>query len=211
MHPGVAWPRRTFDVQHAIAQGRTSNSSIAEARVRSGRWRRSGSGPARSCSPRRTRECLGSSSPRGCPGSSRSAGGPDRQPDRLHEAEHVPAGAAGSHPRVEPVAVDVQGTEDVADPVLAVVGRAQPLGQPSRGPAGALARFEADRSHLVEADHRPVKRRRGVELEHPGGAGLVVRIRARLPRAGALERQASLGQQPPQVRSARSPSPCSAS
>ena len=54
------------------------------------------------------------------------------EPDRAHEGEHVAAGAAGSHAGVEPVAVDVQGAEDVADPVLAVVCRAQPLGTLAR-------------------------------------------------------------------------------
>ncbi|MBV9819444.1 MAG: hypothetical protein JOZ07_14015 [Solirubrobacterales bacterium] len=55
------------------------------------------------------------------------AGERGRQTDGAHEPELVAAGAAGSHPGIEPVAVDVQGAEDVADAMLSVTRRAQPV------------------------------------------------------------------------------------
>ncbi len=47
-----------------------------------------------------------------------------------------------------------------------------------------------------------VGRRCGLEFENPGGLGLVVGIRAGLPRARALKRQSGLGQHPAQMRGA---------
>ena len=121
------------------------------------------------------------------------------EPDRLHVSEYVAAGAAGAHPCVEPVAVDLQGAEDVADAVHAVVGRAQSLGPSATSPAGTLDRFQADRTDLIEADHRPVER--------IGGRAQALRrpwARSRGPgwpsRTGGLKRQARGGQHPAEMR-----------
>jgi hypothetical protein len=56
-------------------------------------------------------------------------------------------------------------------------------GSPSR----AGRRAQADRPHLVEADHHPVSGRLGVEREHARGLGLLVGVGAGFPRARALK------------------------
>jgi len=96
--------------------------------------------------------------------------------------------------------VDVIGAEDVAGAVPAVEGRALALGSLARRPADAGVRAQADRAHLVEADHHAALGRLGVEGQHARGLGLVVGIGAGLPGARALKRQASRGEDPPQVR-----------
>jgi hypothetical protein len=54
---------------------------------------------------------------------------------------------------------------------------------------------------LIKRDHRPaVGRRRGGQLQHPRRFGFVVGVRAGLPRACALKRQACFGEQPPEMR-----------
>jgi hypothetical protein len=56
----------------------------------------------------------------------------------------------------EAVCVDVEGAEEVAHSVRALVGRPQPLGAPDLRPARTLVGDELDRAHLVEADDRAV-------------------------------------------------------
>jgi hypothetical protein len=115
--------------------------------------------------------------------------------DLTHEGEHVAAAAARPEPDSEAIGVHVIGTEDVAGAVAAVVVGALALGAPARRPACSGDRPKADRSHLIKADDRPVARRFGAQRQHPSGLRLVVGIGAGLPRAGALEGQAGLGQQ----------------
>jgi hypothetical protein len=50
--------------------------------------------------------------------------------------------------------VNIHRAERVADPVLAVIARSSRPGR-SRGLSNSLEELEADRSHLIEADHRP--------------------------------------------------------
>ena len=106
----------------------------------------------------------------------------------------------GLQPDAEPVGVHVVGAEHVARAVPAVVGRALALWSLAWRPARAGRRAQADRPHLVEADHDAVLGCLGVEREHPRGLGLIVGIRAGLPRARALKRQARPGEDAPQVR-----------
>lgn len=89
--------------------------------------------------------------------------------------------------------MDVVAAEDVADAGPAVVVGPLPLGPPSRRPARAGGRAQADRPHLVEAHNRPVRRRLLAQRQDPRGFLLVVGIGAGLPGAGALKGQARLG------------------
>ena len=62
----------------------------------------------------------------------------------------------GAQPDPQPVGVDVVGAEDVAGAVAAVVVGALALGAAPGRPAGPGGGAQADRPHLVEADHDPV-------------------------------------------------------
>src|SRR5215210_6780583 len=107
----------------------------------------------------------------------------------------VAAAPARLEPDAQAVFVQVISAEDVAGSLALVVGRALSLGALADGPAGTGGRLEADRPHLIERDHMPaIGWRCGLQFEDPCGLGLVVGIRAGLPRAGALERQTRLGQ-----------------
>ena len=75
-----------------------------------------------------------------------------------------------------------------------------PLGAASGRPAVPVVRTEADRPHLVEADHDPALGRPAVQGEDTRGLGLVVGVGTCLPRARALEGEAGAGEQPPQLR-----------
>jgi hypothetical protein len=91
--------------------------------------------------------------------------------------------------------VDVVGAEDVADAGAAVVVGALPLRPALRRPAGAGGRAQADRPHLIEAHHGTVVRRLLAQSEDPRCLHFTVGVGAGLPGAGALERQAGLGEQ----------------
>ncbi len=95
----------------------------------------------------------------------------------------------------EAVCVDVEGAEEVAHSVRALVGRPQPLGAPDLRPARTLVGDELDRAHLVEADDRAVGGRLPVERDHALGLGTEVRVGAPLPRARALEAESRLDEQ----------------
>jgi hypothetical protein len=120
--------------------------------------------------------------------------------DLSHEGEVVAAASPWAQPDPEAVGVDVVGAEDVAGAVAAVKRRALTLGSLAFGPSAACVRAQADRPHLIEADHDRFLRGVLVERDHAGGFGLVVGIGAGLPGAGALKGQARLRQDPAQVR-----------
>ena len=91
--------------------------------------------------------------------------------------------------------MDVEGAEEVAHPVRALVGRAQALGPPGRRPARALVGDQLDWAHLVKADDRAVGGRLSVEREYALGLLPKVGIGAPLPRARALEAEPRLVEQ----------------
>src|SRR3989304_4176837 len=66
-------------------------------------------------------------------------------------------------------------------------------------PARAGSRAQTDRPHLIEADDTSLGRRSLAQLEDAGRLLLVVGVGAGLPSAGALEGEASLLQQRPEV------------
>jgi hypothetical protein len=88
----------------------------------------------------------------------------------------------------------------VAGAVTRVEGRAPTLGALARRPPRTGRRAQADRPHLVEADHDAVIGRLGVERQDARGLGFVVGVGAGLPGPRALKRQAGRGEDPPEVR-----------
>ncbi|MDX6720550.1 MAG: hypothetical protein QOJ63_2804 [Solirubrobacteraceae bacterium] len=120
--------------------------------------------------------------------------------DLLEEREVVAAAPAWAQPNPEAVTMHVVGTEDVADAVRAGVGRALTLGPRSSRPARPGGRTQADRAHLIKRDHDPVLGRPSVERQDLGGLGLVVGVRAGLPRPCALKRQPGRREDPAEMR-----------
>src|SRR5207253_8498067 len=70
------------------------------------------------------------------------------EPDQLHERECRVAVAAWARSDPQVVGVDVEGADQVADPVAAVVGGAVALGPAAPGPAAAVPGAEALRPLL---------------------------------------------------------------
>jgi len=86
--------------------------------------------------------------------------------DRAHKPQRLGASATWAHPGPQVVGVDVERTEDVADAVAAVVGRAQPLGPPA--PLVRVQRVKPPRVELVDdlADMRVVGQPHPRDLGH---------------------------------------------
>src|SRR5205814_5054790 len=87
------------------------------------------------------------------------------QPDLAHEGKGRVAVAGGTQPRPQVIGVHVERADQVAHTVAAAVGGAVPLGPAAARPAAALVGAEADRPHLVEADHDTALGRAAVGLE----------------------------------------------
>ena len=121
------------------------------------------------------------------------------EPDLAHELKRGGAVAAGPEPPSQVVGVDVERAHQVADSVAAAVGRPLALGPCLARPASPRLWAQADRAHLVEADHDPVCRLLSVERQHARRSRLVVGIGTRFPGARALEREPGAGEQPCEV------------
>src|SRR5215207_3370577 len=115
-------------------------------------------------------------------------------PDLAVEGEHLAGVLVRPETAVKAVGVHVVGTEQIAHPVRFGVGRAQPLGPLGGRPARPVVGDQLDRPHLVKADHHAVGGLGPVEPQDPFGLGLKVGVRALLPRARALMRQARADQ-----------------
>jgi hypothetical protein len=94
------------------------------------------------------------------------------------------------------VGVNVEGSDQVADAVAAVVGRPVPLGTTLPRPTSAMLGAQALGALLVEADHDAVFGLLPVQSQDPRRLRLVVAIRALLPAASALQRDAVAGKNP---------------
>jgi hypothetical protein len=130
------------------------------------------------------------------------------EPDLVHEGERVLAAAAAHRSEPEPVLVDVERAEAVADAVAAVEGRAVALGAAPPGPARAVPGAQRDRPHLIERDHRPALGRPLVELTAhappwPRSRGPAMPSRSGC--AGTKDRPARAAARDGRARSRRSP------
>ena len=110
----------------------------------------------------------------------------DRGADLRHERQVVAAPASSPEPYAWAVVVDVVGAHDLADAVMAVVGRALAFGPTVRGPAAAGDWAQADRAHLIKRDHRAaigrgaaVSSKTRAALASYSGSGLAFQVRVR--------------------------------
>jgi hypothetical protein len=81
----------------------------------------------------------------------------------------------------------IERSEQVTDPVRAVVGRPQPGWSAAFEPVDPGVGLEIQGSELVQTDHPPISGRIVVQLKDPGLLGLELGIWRGLERLGALE------------------------